>query len=70
MGSGKQSFPVPGKKIMKAKLALVFITLLLCPVLSHAQGLGSIIGTLTDATGAAVASCESDCDRNRDRFIA
>src|SRR5580698_3218198 len=54
----KLSLLVPGKKTMKAKLALVFITLLLCPALSHAQGLGSIVGTLTDATGAAVASAK------------
>src|ERR1700734_2953416 len=57
MGCGDAG-SAPGKKIMKARLALVFITLLVGPALSHAQGLGSIVGTLTDATGASVASAK------------
>ena len=43
---------------MKARLWLVSIALLLCPVFAHAQGLGSIVGTLTDSTGAAVGSAK------------
>src|SRR5580704_6346093 len=43
---------------MKARLLLISIALLLSPVFSHAQGLGSIVGTLTDSTGAAVASAK------------
>ena len=42
---------------MKARL-LIAIALLLSPVLSRAQGLGSIVGTLTDSTGAAVAGAK------------
>jgi hypothetical protein len=43
---------------MKARLLLISIALFLSPVFSHAQGLGSIVGTLTDSTGAAVASAK------------
>ena len=43
---------------MKARLLLISIALLLSPVFSHGQGLGSIVGTLTDSTGAAVASAK------------
>jgi Carboxypeptidase regulatory-like domain len=43
---------------MKAKLTLALITLFLCPLLARAQGLGSIVGTLMDSTGAAVASAQ------------
>src|ERR1700736_5345331 len=50
--------PAPGRTIMKARLLLISIALLLSPVFSHAQGLGSIVGTLTDSTGAAVASAK------------
>ncbi len=39
------------------KLALVgLVSALLFPAISHAQGLGSILGTVTDPTGAAIAS--------------
>ena len=48
----------PGKKLMKARLALASIVVFLCPLLSHAQGLGSIVGTLTDSSGAAIVSAK------------
>jgi hypothetical protein len=41
---------------MKAIIALPLIASLFTPLLSHPQGLGSIVGTLTDPSGAAVAS--------------
>src|ERR1700733_14465771 len=43
---------------MKARLLLISIALLLSPVFSHAQGLGSIVGPVRDSTGAAVASAK------------
>jgi len=41
---------------MKARIAFPLIAALLTHVVSHSQGLGSIVGTLTDSTGAVVAS--------------
>lgn len=41
---------------MKNKFIFPLIALLLFPFHSHAQGLGSIVGTVTDSSGAAVAS--------------
>src|SRR6516164_8781454 len=43
---------------MKARSALPSLALLLFTLHSHAQGLGSIVGTLTDSSGASVASAE------------
>ena len=43
---------------MKARIALPSLALLLFTLHSHAQGLGSIVGTLTDSSGASVASAE------------
>ena len=41
------------------KLTLVgLVSALLFPAISHAQGLGSILGTVTDPTGAAIASAK------------
>ncbi len=41
---------------MKKNALIVFSALLFVPLFSHAQGLGSIVGTVTDPSGAAVAS--------------
>jgi len=43
---------------MKNYLATALFALLIAPVLSRAQGLGSIAGTITDPSGAAVASAK------------
>src|SRR5882757_2990762 len=41
---------------MKTKLAMLFFALLLCPLHSHAQGLGSISGRVLDPNGSAIGS--------------
>jgi hypothetical protein len=41
---------------MKARFAKLFFALLLAPLVSHAQGLGSIAGRVLDPNGAAIAS--------------
>jgi hypothetical protein len=43
---------------MRHKSALIVVVILSCRLLSHAQGLGSILGTVTDPTGAAIASAK------------
>ena len=43
---------------MKKNLLLVFFGLLFVPLSSHAQGLGSIVGRITDPTGAEVAGAQ------------
>ena len=43
---------------MTKKIAILFAALLLVPAMSFAQGLGSIVGTVTDPSGAAVASAQ------------
>ena len=43
---------------MKLTIALPLIATLFTPLLSHTQGLGSIVGNLTDPAGAAVASAK------------
>jgi hypothetical protein len=41
---------------MKARFAKLFFALLFAPLVSHAQGLGSIAGRVLDPNGAAIAS--------------
>jgi Carboxypeptidase regulatory-like domain/TonB dependent receptor len=41
---------------MKARFAQLFFALLFAPLVSHAQGLGSIAGRVLDPNGAAIAS--------------
>src|SRR5438477_4959436 len=43
---------------MRHKSAMIVLVILSFRLLSHAQGLGSILGTVTDPTGAAVASAK------------
>jgi len=43
---------------MKKILLIVFFALLFVPLSSHAQGLGSIVGRVTDPAGAAVAGAQ------------
>jgi hypothetical protein len=45
-----------GGQNMKVSIALSLVATILSPLLSTAQGLGNIVGTLTDPSGAAVAS--------------
>ncbi len=43
---------------MKKNTAIAFFALLFAPPLSHAQGLGSIVGRVSDPSGASVASAK------------
>ena len=43
---------------MKKILLIVFFALLFVPLSSHAQGLGSIVGRVTDPAGAGVAGAQ------------
>jgi hypothetical protein len=43
---------------MKKNVLMVLFSLLLAPVLTHAQGLGSMTGRVTDPAGASVAGAE------------
>ncbi|MGC1418137.1 MAG: TonB-dependent receptor [Candidatus Acidiferrum sp.] len=43
---------------MKKNVLIVFFTLLFAPLYSHAQGLGSILGRVTDPAGAGVAGAQ------------
>ncbi len=43
---------------MKKNTVIAFFALLFVPLLSHAQGLGSIVGRVTDPSGASVASAK------------
>ena len=43
---------------MRNKLFLVLLGLVICSPIALSQGLGSIVGTVTDPTGAAVASAK------------
>src|SRR5579864_1427444 len=59
------------KNPMKNSIAMVFAVSLLCSTLCFAQGLGSIVGTVTDKSGAAVNGAkitvvESDTGATRD----
>jgi hypothetical protein len=48
--------PEKEKRKMKARFAKLFFALLFAPLVSHAQGLGSIAGRVLDPNGAAIAS--------------
>src|SRR5260370_17642682 len=50
--------PKKGKTEMKKNTVIAFFALLFVPLLSHAQGLGSIVGRVTDPSGASVASAK------------
>ncbi len=50
--------PRKGITEMKKHLLIVLFALLFVPLLSHAQGLASVAGRVTDPSGAAVASAE------------
>ena len=50
--------PTKGKTEMKKHTAIAFFALLFVPPLSHAQGLGSIVGRVSDPSGASVASAK------------
>ena len=43
---------------MKKNLFIVFFALLLAPLYTHAQGLGSVVGRVTDPAGAGVAGAQ------------
>jgi hypothetical protein len=43
---------------MKKFVLVGLLSALLFPLVSHAQGLGSILGTVTDPSGAAIASAK------------
>ena len=47
-----------GKVDMKKNLLFVFFALLFAPLYSQAQGLGSILGRVTDPAGAGVAGAQ------------
>ena len=50
--------PRKGKTKMKKTVLIVFFALLFAPLYSHAQGLGSILGRVTDPAGAGVAGAQ------------
>src|SRR5690348_3383579 len=50
--------PRKGKTEMKKNLLIVFFALLLTPLYTHAQGLGSIVGSITDPAGAGIAGAQ------------
>ena len=54
---------------MKNHLATAFFALLIAPVLSQAQGLGSIAGTISDPSGAAVASAKITAKEQGTGFV-
>src|SRR5690242_109031 len=43
---------------MKKRIRIAFVAIVVTPLLSHAQGLGSIVGTVTDPSGGAIASAK------------
>jgi hypothetical protein len=47
--------PRKGKASMKRNVLVAFFALLFAPLFSHAQGLGSLLGRVTDPAGAGVA---------------
>src|SRR5271155_3389499 len=53
-----RSSPRKGKTEMKKNLVIAFFALLFAPLFSHAQGLGSIVGRVTDPAGSAVAGAQ------------
>jgi hypothetical protein len=50
--------PRKGKTIMKKTVLIVFFALFLAPIDSHAQGLGSILGRISDPAGAGIAGAQ------------
>jgi hypothetical protein len=60
IGHGESSgYSAEGKSNIMKKIHLtLLLAILFLPVLSRAQGLGSIVGTVTDPTGAAVPSAK------------
>ena len=50
--------PRKGKTKMKKNVLIVFFALLFAPLYSHAQGLGSILGRVTDPAGAGVPGAQ------------
>src|SRR6266705_1133709 len=50
--------PRKGKTEMKKNSLIAFFALVFAPLLSHAQGLGSIVGRVSDPSGASVASAK------------
>jgi carboxypeptidase family protein len=68
---GLRMYFLKEKNAMKNSVAMVFAVSLLCSTLCLAQGLGSIVGTVTDKSGAAVNGAkitvvESDTGATRD----
>src|SRR6266403_781832 len=50
--------PRKGKTEMKKNVLIILFALLFAPLFSHAQGMGSIVGRVTDPAGAAVAGAQ------------
>src|SRR5580700_107612 len=50
--------PRKGRASMKRNVLIAFFALLFAPLFSHAQGLGSILGRVTDPAGAGVAAAQ------------
>jgi hypothetical protein len=50
--------PRKGKASMKRNVLIAFFALLVVPLFSQAQGLGSILGRVTDPAGAGVAAAQ------------
>ena len=53
-----RDLPAEGNLAMKKNIAIAFFSLLIAPLFSYAQGLGSIVGTVTDPSGGVVASAK------------
>src|SRR6202790_54558 len=57
-GTDVSDGPRKGKTSMKRNVLIAFFALLFAPLFSHAQGLGSILGRVTDPAGASVAGAQ------------
>jgi Carboxypeptidase regulatory-like domain/TonB dependent receptor len=57
-GTDVSDGPRKGKASMKRNVLIAFFALLFAPLFSHAQGLGSILGRVTDPAGASVAGAQ------------
>jgi Carboxypeptidase regulatory-like domain len=71
VGYGWCSIPVrprKGKAEMKKNLVFAILALLFLPLASHAQGLGSIVGRITDPNGGAVPSAKVVATQNGTGF--
>ncbi len=51
------------------KAALLMLSVLFVPIVSYAQGLGSIVGTVTDPSGAAIASAKVTAKETGTGFV-